>query len=292
MFDFKFDWKPEMETHIETVDTQHKQLFSYGRDIEQAIKIGCVGVNEKQLVDIVCHLREYVSYNTYEEEKIMEEMKYSKIEEHKKAHNEFIQKIMQINIPELREKPLEKLKEIKNIIVEYIFSHILMEDIAMGKDYVLYLKKCEKNKSKDNKQEKIKEKSLEEKIKEQLYGYKICDLDVTEVYLYKNQTREGEMVAVFKGNVQKLVKLNALQRSSYFSDIDRIGKIIDKTYQPDVMDYISTGDVEGRLNFHIIPKKETDEDWGNQSVFLENKEMLKKEEYKKIISKLNKLLVY
>jgi len=292
MFDFKFDWKAEMETHIETVDTQHKQLFSYGRDIEQAIKIGCVGVNEQQLMDIICHLRDYVSYNTYEEEKIMDEMEYKKIDEHRKAHNEFVQNIMLINIPELRENPLKKLNEIKDMLVDYIFSHILTEDIEMGKAYIAYQKVCVKSESKKEKKEKIVEQSIEEQTKELLFGYKICNLDVTEVYLYKNQTREGEIYAVFKGNVKKLTKLNALQRSAYFSDIDRIGKVIEKIYQPDAIDYLSMGDKEERLNFHIIPKRKEDNDWGRENILLTNEDTLTKEEYKKIISTLSKEMVY
>ncbi len=292
MFDFRFEWRPEMETHIESIDTQHKQLFSYGRDIEQAIKIGCVGVTEKQLMDIVIHLREYVSYNTYEEENIMKEIQYKNIVNHRNSHNKFVQKIMLINIVELKEKPLEKLSEIKDMIVDYIFTHILTEDIKMSKAYISYKNEMKTIATKEELKEKIIQQSLEEKTREDLFGYRICNLDVTEVYLYKNQTREGEMVAVFKGSVVKLLKLNALQRSAFFSDIDRIGKVIDKLYNPDAIDYISMGDVNGRLHFHIIPKRKTDHDWGSPSLPMKNEDTLSNSDYQKIISKLSTLLIY
>ena len=281
-----------METKIETIDTHHKQLFRYGRDIEQLIKTGCVGVTEQQLVDIICHLREYVSYNTYEEEKIMGEMNYKKIEEHKRAHVEFTQKIMEISSPDLKKEPLKNLKVIKDIMVSYVFSHILTENIDMGKAYMTYQKKKEKNETKEIKQEKVKERTEEEKEKEELFGYKICNLDVTEVYLYKNQTREGEMVAVYKGKLKKLNKLNALERSSYFSDIDRIGKIMDKVYEPEAINYMFMEDIEGQLNFHMIPKRKEDKDWGKPIILSKNEDTLKKEEYEERINMLKELLPY
>ena len=74
MFDFKFDWASNMETGYSDIDTQHKQLFKIGRDLEQLIRIQCIGVTDKQLLDIVCELRDYTGYHFYEEERMMKEM--------------------------------------------------------------------------------------------------------------------------------------------------------------------------------------------------------------------------
>lgn len=59
MFDFKFDWQPGMATGIEEIDTQHKQLLSMGREIEQLLQINCIGVTQKQLLDIICGFRNF-----------------------------------------------------------------------------------------------------------------------------------------------------------------------------------------------------------------------------------------
>lgn len=287
MFDFKFNWKPEMEINIESVDTQHKQLFTYGRDIEQAIKINCIGVTDEQLVDIVCHLREYASYNTYEEEKIMSEMNYPLMKEHLEEHNQFMQDIMKINLASLKEEPVENLKEIQGIIVSFVFQHILTDDMKMGKAYNEYLD----HQAKKSLGEKI-EIRKEETGKEKLFGYKICNLDVSEIYLYKNQSRLGEVVVVYRDKVHKLTKLNALARSSYFGDLARVAKLIEERFDPDGMEYVAVEDYENYLAFHIIPKRRTDTDWGVQSMICDNIETMSTVEAKEMVAMLDKLFSY
>ena len=39
MFDFKFNWEKNLNTSIESIDVQHKQLFKLGRDMEQLLQI-------------------------------------------------------------------------------------------------------------------------------------------------------------------------------------------------------------------------------------------------------------
>lgn len=63
MFDFKFDWEKNLNTSIESIDVQHKQLFKLGRDMEQLLQMQCIGVTDKQLLDIVCGLRDFTAYH-------------------------------------------------------------------------------------------------------------------------------------------------------------------------------------------------------------------------------------
>ena len=42
MFDFKFDWEKNLNTSIESIDVQHKQLFKLGRDMEQLLQMQCM----------------------------------------------------------------------------------------------------------------------------------------------------------------------------------------------------------------------------------------------------------
>ena len=66
MFDFKFNWDPQIETGIAEIDDQHKVLFRIGRDIEQLLQYRCIGVTEKQLLDIICELRDRSEEHTSE----------------------------------------------------------------------------------------------------------------------------------------------------------------------------------------------------------------------------------
>lgn len=75
MFDFKFDWCKEMECGVPAIDDQHQILFHIGREMEQLIMHGCQNATTKELLDIVCELREYTSYHFYTEEDLM--LKYN-----------------------------------------------------------------------------------------------------------------------------------------------------------------------------------------------------------------------
>ncbi len=134
MFDFNFDWRPDMETKIDILDQQHMQLFRIGRDIEQILRVKCIGVTEVQLLGIVCELRDYAAYHSYQEEKLMKEAGYSGFEEHKKMHQRFNDDIESISLPKLKADPEAQLKVIKNKIQEWVFEHMLIEDMKMAEE--------------------------------------------------------------------------------------------------------------------------------------------------------------
>ena len=134
MFDFKFDWKDDLNINIESVDSQHKELFRIARGIEQMLLTGCVGMESDRLLGIVRELREYVSYHFYEEERIMKEVNYSRYEEHAKIHEEFKEVITNIDWEVLKEEPSQELKKIKDSVQDWIFQHMLIEDKKMAEE--------------------------------------------------------------------------------------------------------------------------------------------------------------
>ena len=134
MFDFAFDWFKELETSDELIDQQHKEFFRIGRNIEQLIVRKCIGVQEQELLDIVCELREYVSYHFYSEESIMRQQGYSDYEHHVKEHQRFKRFVMEIDCPALANQPYQELKAIKAMIQSWVFSHMMGEDVKMVKE--------------------------------------------------------------------------------------------------------------------------------------------------------------
>lgn len=134
MFDFAFDWKKELETGNILVDQQHMEFFRIGRNIEQLIVRKCIGVQEKELLDIVCELREYVSYHFYSEESIMRNKGYSNYDMHVKQHQQFLKTIMEIDCPALAKDPYNELKALKNTIQSWVFAHMMGEDAVMVKE--------------------------------------------------------------------------------------------------------------------------------------------------------------
>lgn len=134
MFDFAFDWIKELETGDELIDQQHKEFFRIGRNIEQLLVRKCIGVQEQELLDIVCELREYISYHFYSEETIMRQQSYSGYVQHVREHLKFKKYIMDIDCPALAKNPYQELKGIKATIQLWVFSHMMGEDVKMAKE--------------------------------------------------------------------------------------------------------------------------------------------------------------
>ncbi len=253
MFDFKFDWAPNMETGYGDIDTQHKQLFKIGRDLEQLIRIQCIGVTDKQLLDIVCELRDYTGYHFYEEERMMQEMNYPRMAAHKKFHKRCSDYITKLDLPKIKAEPMKHLKLIKDEVQAWIMEHVLSEDRDMIAAYQKYLKE--------------KEKVAQAEVQtEETYGRFLKEYDVVKVYLYKDQTCKGHLVAVFKETAKELCRLSTLERNIFFADVAKAAKVLKKCYNPDAICYMNLEDMDDKLVCHIIPKYQEDDNFGVQQI--------------------------
>lgn len=136
MFDFAFDWRKELETGIKKIDEQHQRLFQIGRDVEQLIRVDCIGVTDKQLLDIVCELRDFVAYHFYEEEALMENTGVENLVKHRKEHERLKKTVQEFDVRELKKNPVKNLKKIKEEMQDAIFHHMLILDIEMSKEVI------------------------------------------------------------------------------------------------------------------------------------------------------------
>ncbi len=128
MFDFKFDWCKEMECGIQIIDEQHQELFRIIREIEQLIMSDCKHATPKQLLEIVCELREYINYHFYTEENLMARYQYPKLAIHMADHIDLKEYILKFDLPSLAKDPKNVLTGLKEHMQDYLFNHILQED--------------------------------------------------------------------------------------------------------------------------------------------------------------------
>nr|WP_295685618.1 hemerythrin family protein [uncultured Lachnoclostridium sp.] len=128
MFDFKFDWNDSLILGIQIIDDQHKELFRIGREIEQVLLIGCINLDKQYILNLLCKMRDYVTYHFYEEEKLIKELNIHLLRNHKNEHDKFIEWLNSIDCVKLVEFPQIYLKEIKEILQKWVFEHILIED--------------------------------------------------------------------------------------------------------------------------------------------------------------------
>ena len=122
MFDFKFDWCKEMECGVPAIDDQHQILFHIGREMEQLIMHGCQNATTKELLDIVCELREYTSYHFYTEEDLMLKYNYPETDQHKQSHAVFRASIIDVSVSSLTLAVIgdeSKAEAIQNLLREF-----------------------------------------------------------------------------------------------------------------------------------------------------------------------------
>ena len=128
MFDFKFNWDPQLEIGINELDQQHQQLFKIGRCIEQHLIVHCAGATDEGLMAILYELRDYITYHFFTEEEYMEEIGYPDLETHKIQHKRFKDDINKIDYEQLCAEPQSSLINLRDYLVSWIFEHMVHED--------------------------------------------------------------------------------------------------------------------------------------------------------------------
>ena len=254
MFDMKLDWQSDMATGIEMIDNQHKQILRVGRDIEQILQRNCINVTQNELLNIVCEIRDFTGYHFYAEEQLMDECHYSDEKKHKEQHRKMISSVTSFDVSLLKKDPEKTLRAVRDEIQDLVFSHMLIEDKKMSAEYLRY-SSLHHNKAQKERQENFNECN-------RLYGLKICDLDMTYVYLDRDQHNIGRTLMVSKEKRSSLRQLAALERNIFFADVFMVSEAIKRAFSPDAIEYGYFEDIDDRLVFHIVPKNKSSADWG------------------------------
>lgn len=60
------------------------------------------------------------------------------------------------------------------------------------------------------------------------FGIKICELETSKVYLFKEQSHPGRCIVAHKKHVGDMNELTAEERAAYFEDVARVARAIIK----------------------------------------------------------------
>ena len=88
------------------------------------------------------------------------------------------------------------------------------------------------------------------------FGIKICDLSVSQLILFKEQSHPGRVIVAYKDHVSELVDISEEDRNAFFADVAKAAKAIHKAFHPDKINYGAYGDGGCHLHFHLVPKYE------------------------------------
>lgn len=115
---------------------------------------------------------------------------------------------------------------------------------------------------------------------------KIGDLEVSQLFLFKEQSYSGRCNVVYKDHGVEFYELSEEQRNAYMRDIAKVAKAIAQAFNPSKINYGAFSDTLSHLHMHIVPKYK--EGYGFGSVFEMNpqKTYLSDAEYESVIEKI------
>ena len=85
------------------------------------------------------------------------------------------------------------------------------------------------------------------------FGIKICELETSKVYLFKEQSHKGRVIVAHKKHVSEMVELTPEERAAYFEDVNHVAEAIHKAFAPAKVNYGAYGDTGHHLHFHLVP---------------------------------------
>ena len=122
------------------------------------------------------------------------------------------------------------------------------------------------------------------------FGIYICDLSVSTLILFKEQSHPGRCIVAYKDHVSELIDISEEDRNAFFADVARAAKAIHKVFQPSKVNYGAYGDGGCHLHFHLVPKYEGQFEWGGVFQMNPGRTYLAQEEYVEIIEKIKQAL--
>ncbi len=115
---------------------------------------------------------------------------------------------------------------------------------------------------------------------------KICDLSVSELFLFKEQSHPGRVNVVYKDHGVELHELSENQRNAFMADVAKVGAALQSAFNPFKINYGAFADTLSHLHMHIVPKYEGGYNFGGVIEMNPKKTYLSDAEYTETIEKI------
>ena len=118
------------------------------------------------------------------------------------------------------------------------------------------------------------------------FGIRICDLKVSQLILFKEQSHPGRVIVAYKDHVSELVDISDEDRCAFFADVAQAARAIHAVFHPDKINYGAYGDGGCHLHFHLVPKYKDSFEWGTPFAMNPGAIYLSDAEYDAMIQKI------
>ena len=122
------------------------------------------------------------------------------------------------------------------------------------------------------------------------FGIFICDLQVSSLILFKEQSHKGRCIVAYKDHVSELIDISPEERALFMEDIAKASNAIHKAFGPKKVNYGAYGDTGCHLHMHLVPKYEDEFEWGDVFAMNPGRTYLTDAEYAAIIDAIKENL--
>ena len=118
------------------------------------------------------------------------------------------------------------------------------------------------------------------------YGIPICELSVSSLILFKEQSHPGRCIVAYKDHVSEIVDISPEERSAFMEDVAHAARAIHAAFHPEKLNYGAYGDTGCHLNVHLVPKYRDDFEWGGVFAMNPGRVTLTDAEYAELIERI------
>lgn len=118
----------------------------------------------------------------------------------------------------------------------------------------------------------------------------ICDLEVSTVFLFKEQTYKGRCVVTYKKHDVELYELDDKELLAFMKDVNKVASAMKKLFGADKINYGAYSDKLPHLHIHLVPKYKDGTDFGGTFVMNPQQVYLSEPEYETMIKEIKKEL--
>lgn len=121
-------WSEEYRLGLQDIDEQHKNLFAIANKAYELLKNELRLDKYDQIMEILDELKDYTATHFSQEEQYMASIGYPKLLSHKVLHNDFIEKISNVDLNSVDENQDKYLLDLLDFFADWLVNHILKTD--------------------------------------------------------------------------------------------------------------------------------------------------------------------
>ena len=119
----------------------------------------------------------------------------------------------------------------------------------------------------------------------------ICDLSVSTVFLFREQTYRGRCVVAYKDHDVELFELDDEKLLAFMKDVNLVAAKMKELFSAEKINYGAYSDKLKHLHIHLVPKYVDGPDFGGVFSMNPQKVYLTDNDYSEIVNKIKNALV-